>query len=144
MSSRAGTGQPPTIDAGGGIVHPGLSESHVHPNQQLIRFAFPDTFSYRDTLGFYIKFLLAIDEEDEYASTLLACLEMVRNGATCFLEGCGSVLEPDAAAAAIEAVGMRGSLGDPYIWDIGASGRRPLRSASLQISVGRSICSAGS
>ncbi|MCY4086241.1 MAG: amidohydrolase family protein [Actinomycetia bacterium] len=114
------------IDAGGGIVHPGLIESHVHPNQQLIRFAFPDTFSYPDTLGFYIEFLLAIDEEDEYASTLLACLEMVRNGATCFLEGCGSVLEPDAAAAAIEAVGMRGSLGDPYIWDIGGEWAAPL------------------
>lgn len=50
---------------------------------------------------------------------------MVRNGATCFLKGCGSVLEPDAAAAAIEAVGMRGSLGDPYIWDIGGEWAAP-------------------
>ena len=115
-----------TIDAQGGIVHPGLIEGHVHPNQQLIRFAFPDSFAYPDTLGFYIDFLLAIDDDYEHASTMLACLEMSRNGTTCFLEGCGSVLEPDAAAAAIEAVGMRGSLGDPYIWDVGGEWAAPL------------------
>ena len=44
---------------------------------------------------------------------------MVRAGTTTFLEGCGSVLDPDAAAAAVDEVGMRGYLGDTYVWDTG-------------------------
>jgi cytosine/adenosine deaminase-related metal-dependent hydrolase len=56
---------------------------------------------------------------------------MVRNGTTSFLEGCGSVLEPDAAASAAEAVGIRASLADPFLWDVAppspaASDRIPL------------------
>jgi cytosine/adenosine deaminase-related metal-dependent hydrolase len=107
------------LDARGCVVHPGFVDAHVHPTQHLIRFAFPDTFRYDDTLGFYIDFILMLEDEDEYQGTRLACLEMARHGTTTFLEGCGSVLAPDAAAAAIDEVGIRGSLGDPYIWDLG-------------------------
>jgi 5-methylthioadenosine/S-adenosylhomocysteine deaminase len=115
------------LDAGGAPVHPGFVDAHVHPTQHLIRFAFPETFRYEDTLGFYIDFILALTDDDEHAATELACLEMVRNGTTTFLEGCGSVLSPDAAAAAIDAVGMRGFLADPYVWDVGGDWSEPLR-----------------
>lgn len=107
------------LDVGGRVVHPGYVDAHVHPTQHLIRFAFPESFRYEDTLDFYIDFILSLTATDEYEATRLACLEMARNGTTSFLEGCGSVLEPDAAAAAIDEIGLRGSLGDPYVWDLG-------------------------
>lgn len=64
----------------------------------------------------------SMEAEDEEATSRLACLEMVRNGTTCFMEP-GTVFEPDAAAEAAEAVGIRGSLADPYLWDLGGISR---------------------
>ena len=58
----------------------------------------------------------AVDDDDEYASTLLACLEMLRNGVTCFLEP-GTAYEPDAVASAAQRIGIRGSVTDAYLWD---------------------------
>ncbi len=116
-----------SLNARGCTVHPGFVDAHVHPTQHLIRFAFPETFHYDDTLGFYIDFILALTPEDEHIASKLACLEMVRHGTTAFLEGCGSVLEPDAAAAAVEEVGLRASLADPYVWDVGGPWSEPLK-----------------
>ena len=48
---------------------------------------------------------------------MLACLELIHNGVTCYMEA-GSVLEPDAAADASETIGIRASLTDPLLWDI--------------------------
>jgi cytosine/adenosine deaminase-related metal-dependent hydrolase len=106
-----------TIDAHGAVVHPGFVEGHVHVTQHVFRFAFTGALSWGDLGGFFTDFHRFVEDEDEHASSLLACLEMARNGTTSFLEGCGSVLEPDAAAAAAEAVGIRASLADPFIWD---------------------------
>src|SRR5437016_5887889 len=92
-----------TIDAHGSVVHPGFVESHVHVTQHVFRSAFTGALSWGDLGAFFTDFHRLVEDEDEYASSLLACLEMVRNGTTCFLEGCGSVLEPDAAAAPAEA-----------------------------------------
>lgn len=58
----------------------------------------------------------AIDDDAEYSSTLLACLEMIGNGTTCFVEA-GTAYSPAAVAAAAEAVGMRGLVADPFLWD---------------------------
>jgi cytosine/adenosine deaminase-related metal-dependent hydrolase len=107
-----------TIDAHGAVVHPGFVEGHVHVTQHVFRFAFTGALSWADLGGFFTEFHRTVEDEDEHASSTLACLEMARNGTTCFLEGCGSVLEPDAAAAAAEAVGIRASLGDPFVWDV--------------------------
>ena len=41
---------------------------------------------------------------------------MVRNGITCFMEP-GTILATDAVAAAAQAVGVRASLCDPFLWD---------------------------
>ena len=54
--------------------------------------------------------------EDEQAATGLACIEMLRHGITTFIEP-GSAFEPDAVAEATQAVGVRCSLADPYLWD---------------------------
>jgi 5-methylthioadenosine/S-adenosylhomocysteine deaminase len=107
-----------TIDAHGAVVHPGFVEGHIHVTQHVFRFAFTGALTWGDLGAFFTDFHRLVEDEEEHASSLLACLEMVRNGTTSFLEGCGSVLEPDAAAAAAEAVGIRASLADPFIWDV--------------------------
>ena len=107
-----------TIDAHGAVVHPGFVEGHVHVTQHVFRFAFTGALTWGDLGAFFTDFHRLVEDEEEHASSLLACLEMARNGTTSFLEGCGSVLEPDAAAAAAEAVGIRASLADPFIWDV--------------------------
>ena len=106
-----------TIDAAGGVVHPGFVECHTHVTYHIARGAFGDTISYAE-LGprTELDFVNAIDDEAEYASTLLACFEMVGNGTTCFIEA-GTAYSPDAVAAAAETFGMRGLVADPFLWD---------------------------
>jgi cytosine/adenosine deaminase-related metal-dependent hydrolase len=106
------------LDARGSAVHPGFVDAHVHVTQHSTRGAFPDNLGFGNFTPYYTYWWNTVDDEDEYAGTLLACLEMVRNGITCFMEA-GGVLEPNAAAAAVEAVGVRASLGDPLLWDVG-------------------------
>jgi cytosine/adenosine deaminase-related metal-dependent hydrolase len=111
------------IDARGAVVHPGFVECHIHVSEHLDRGGWsPDTFSWSDIMEWGPGFLDANEDEDEEAGSYLGCLEMVRNGATFFLEA-GTVLEPDAAAAAAEAVGIRASLADPFLWDMGGISR---------------------
>ena len=108
-----------TIDAYGAIVHPGFIETHVHITQHNFRFAFTGGLSWSEVLDFFLNgWLPVITSEEEHASSLLACLEMVRNGTTAFLEG-DTIFDLDAAASAVEAVGLRGSLGDPWVMDMG-------------------------
>ncbi|CAN5614462.1 amidohydrolase [soil metagenome] len=105
------------IDARGAPVHPGLIDCHAHTSFHTLRGVHGDDVIEDDILDdFYIPWLDGVTEEEEHLGALLACLEMVRNGTTCFLEA-GTVLEPDAAARAAQTVGMRGVLGDPFIWD---------------------------
>lgn len=105
------------LDAKGAVVHPGFIDSHVHAGYVNSRGAFPDTASLPEALRVYARWLNANEDEDEYASCLLACLEMVRNGTTCFVEP-GSLFEPEVGAAAAAAVGIRVLLGDPFLWDV--------------------------
>lgn len=114
----ADTSNAQTIDAGGGVVHPGLIDSHMHVAHHVLRAAESDTMPYAEQAAFHTEFWDLAREDDEYAGAALACLEMARNGTTYFFEA-GTVLEPDSAAAAAEAVGMRASLADPFLWDVG-------------------------
>ncbi|MCY4085939.1 MAG: amidohydrolase family protein [Actinomycetia bacterium] len=111
------------IDARGAVVHPGFVEGHVHVSEHLDRGGWsPDTFTWSDIMGWGPGFLDALTDEDEEAGSYLGCLELVRNGATFFLEA-GTVLEPDTAARAAQAVGIRASLADPFLWDLGGISR---------------------
>lgn len=111
------------IDARGAVVHPGFVEGHVHISEQVIRGSLnPEEFSWDEALVWSTAWHNAMEPEDEEVASRLACLEMVRNGTTCFQEP-GTVFEPDAAAAAAEVVGIRGSLADCYLWDLGAISR---------------------
>ncbi|MFO1075859.1 MAG: amidohydrolase family protein [Geminicoccaceae bacterium] len=108
---------PRTIDAGGAPVHPGFVECHLHASFQIFRGALPDQLVESDAFDtFESRFFNTVDDEEEYLSVLLACLEMVRNGTTCFLEA-GTVLAPEMAARAAREVGIRAVLADAFIWD---------------------------
>lgn len=116
-----------TIDAHGALVHPGFIDSHYHVTNHLARGVIPDAPGHGAvpapsapggrSIGEYSRWFNALEDEDEYVSSLLACVEMVRAGFTCFMDP-GTAFEPDAAAAAVEAVGIRGSLADPFLWDV--------------------------
>ena len=80
------------------------------------RGAFPDSPSEAEAQDHFTTWMQAVDDDDEYASALLACLEMLRNGVTCFLEP-GTAYEPDAVASAAQRIGIRGSVTDAYLWD---------------------------
>jgi cytosine/adenosine deaminase-related metal-dependent hydrolase len=66
-----------------------------------------------------------MDDETTHSGVKLAALEMARNGTTCFLDA-GGVERSDAAAAAIEEVGIRGLLGGPHVRDVGPEGKTTL------------------
>lgn len=105
------------IDAGGAPVHPGLVECHLHASFHTYRGAFSDLIPEDEIFdAFELLFYNAVNDEEEHLAVVLAALEMIRNGTTCFMEA-GTVLEPEAAAAAASLVGIRALLGDAFIWD---------------------------
>lgn len=105
------------IDAQGAVVHPGFVESHLHINATTCRGVFRGNTSKGSAGGpNYADWKAALSAEDELAATLLGGIEMLRHGFTCFVEP-GSAFEPDAVAEGAEAVGIRCTLADPYLWD---------------------------
>lgn len=104
------------ISAGGGTVHPGFVECHMHVSVLIWRWAFVDTVDWSQYMACHVAFYRALRDEEEYASTRLACLEMAMNGTTCYLES-GTVLTTDAAAQGTEEIGIRGVLADAMVHD---------------------------
>ncbi|MGE3876277.1 MAG: amidohydrolase family protein [Parvibaculaceae bacterium] len=107
------------LDAQGGVVHPGFIDTHVH-FMNAARGAFPDTMDLPSSMNIYRRWWDCVDDEDEYASALLNSIEMLSNGTTCFLEA-GTIHNPHAAVEAAERVGIRGFIGDPFLWDMPAA-----------------------
>lgn len=105
------------IDAGGAPVHPGLVECHLHASFQTYRGVIPDHIPEDEVFDAIERvFYNCVTDEEEHLAVVLASLEMIRNGTTCFLEA-GTILEPDAGATAAQLVGIRAVLGDAFIWD---------------------------
>src|SRR5215470_8109381 len=105
------------LDAGGGVVHPGFVDAHLHINAHTCRGFFLGDASKGGGRGpNYADWKAALQPEDESAAATLGCLELLRHGYTAFVEP-GTAFEPDAVAAAAEATGVRCSLADPYLWD---------------------------
>ena len=105
-----------TVDAGGGIVHPGFIDAHNHIVHTSCRGVFG---SIHDTSSSPINFAdwkAGVTEADEAAATAMACAEMLRCGFTMFIEP-GSLFSTEAAAAAIERVGLRALVAPTYLWD---------------------------
>jgi 5-methylthioadenosine/S-adenosylhomocysteine deaminase len=99
------------IDGRRTLLMPGLIEAHVHLSEQLSRGLFPDSLTTRPWVFNWAKpFYAAVDEEAEHWSVLLACLEMIKTGTTCFLD-MGSQNDAGITVRAAAQAGMRGITG---------------------------------
>ena len=108
---------PDMIDAKRAPVHPGFVETHLHASFQTFRSALPDQMPESDAFDtFESAFYNTVNDEEEYLAVVLAGMEMIRNGTTCFLEA-GTMLTPAMAARGAEHVGIRAIIGDSFIWD---------------------------
>ncbi|MBN2111186.1 MAG: amidohydrolase family protein, partial [Methanosarcinaceae archaeon] len=95
------------IDAGGNVVMPGLINTHSHAAMTLFR-GYADDMHLKEWLEDRIWPAEAkVTDEDVYAGTQLACLEMIRSGTTAFAD---MYIRMDRVAEAVEASGMRAAL----------------------------------
>jgi cytosine/adenosine deaminase-related metal-dependent hydrolase len=98
------------IDARDFVVTPGFVNGHMH-----ISYAHPVRGIFPDDLGSPLKHVFALQmamtEEEEYHTSLLALLELVRNGTVCLVDP-GSTKFPDACLQAYEDAGVRVILGE--------------------------------
>lgn len=113
------------IDARRMVVLPGFVDTHVHLSEHVNRGLLLDDIPVDRYLpDWLIPLYAAITPEEEAASALLACLEMIRTGTTTFCEA-GTLFDVGAVADAVERIGMRAVLGR-WTWDL-ASGPGRLR-----------------
>jgi 5-methylthioadenosine/S-adenosylhomocysteine deaminase len=97
------------IDARGGIIMPGLVNTHTHAAMTCFR-GLADDLPLMQWLNEHIFPAEAhLDEAKVYCGTLLACAEMIRSGTTCF---CDMYLFEDAVARAAVAAGVRAIVGE--------------------------------
>ena len=97
------------IDARGGIIMPGLVNTHTHAAMTCFR-GLADDLPLMQWLNEHIFPAEAhLDDAKVYCGTLLACAEMIRSGTTCF---CDMYLFEDAVARAAAAAGVRAIVGE--------------------------------
>ena len=104
-----------TIDADGGIVHPGFIDAHNH----IVHTSCRGVGSLRDDTPSHVNFAdwkADVTDDDEAAATAMAGVEMLRSGFTMFIEP-GSLFSTAAAAEAVERVGLRALFAPLYLWD---------------------------
>jgi 5-methylthioadenosine/S-adenosylhomocysteine deaminase len=104
------------IDVGGGLVHPGLIDPHVHIVHGTCRGIFGDALGNARRKVNFADWKADVRPREEHAAAVFAGLEMLHNGFTCYVEP-GTVFDCDAVAAATEQVGLRGLLAGTYVWD---------------------------
>jgi cytosine/adenosine deaminase-related metal-dependent hydrolase len=104
-----------TIDARGGAITPGFIDGHTHVSQHLGRGSIPDSWPDEREHEQWLPYWTHMTPEDDDASTMLACLEMVRNGTTAFSD-LGGHFEVERKAEIVERVGLRGVLTE-IAWD---------------------------
>jgi cytosine/adenosine deaminase-related metal-dependent hydrolase len=104
------------IDARRAVVLPGFVDTHVHLSEHLTRGLLLDDIPVDRYLpDWLIPLYSVITPEEERASALLACVEMLRTGTTTFCEA-GTLFDVPAVADAVEEIGMRAILGR-WTWD---------------------------
>ena len=97
------------IDAHGGIIMPGLINSHTHAAMTCFR-GLADDLPLMAWLNDHIFPAEAnLDDQMVYCGALLACAEMIMSGTTCF---CDMYLFEDAVARAAKKAGMRAVVGE--------------------------------
>jgi 5-methylthioadenosine/S-adenosylhomocysteine deaminase len=99
-----------TIDGRQLVVTPGFVNGHMHISYaHAVRGIFPDDLG--SPLPYVFKLQMAMTEEEEYYTTLLGLVELLKNGTVCFVDP-GSTKFPDACLQAYEAAGIRVILGE--------------------------------
>ena len=97
------------VDAGGGIIMPGLINSHTHASMTCFR-GLADDLQLMTWLNEHIFPAEAkLDEQKVFWGALLACAEMIMSGTTCF---CDMYLYEDAVARAAKEAGVRAVVGE--------------------------------
>ena len=101
------------IDVGDCLVMPGLINTHTHAAMSCLR-GLADDLPLKSWLEKYIFPVEArhVNPDFVYYGTLLAGLEMIRSGTTCFCDG--YFFEEEAAKAALE-LGIRAVLGEGIV-----------------------------
>jgi 5-methylthioadenosine/S-adenosylhomocysteine deaminase len=102
------------VEAAGRLVLPGYVNTHVHTFEHLSRGLIPDDLStFAWAVTYARPFYAALTEQEAYVAARLACLEMLRNGTTCFVDAniLVSLGHLDAVAQAVTESGMRAVLG---------------------------------
>jgi 5-methylthioadenosine/S-adenosylhomocysteine deaminase len=99
------------------LIRPGYVDAHVHITAEMLaRGFFPDWIGQKRWIREWATPLYAaIAPHEEYVAALLACIEMLRNGTTTFVDG-GTIKSIGEVAAAVTSVGLRGVLGR-WTWD---------------------------
>jgi 5-methylthioadenosine/S-adenosylhomocysteine deaminase len=103
------------IDRPHGLMHPGLIDAHVHCVHQLMRGAIPDTWPHTREHELWLPFTLTATVQDESLATLLASVELARNGVTTFSD-MGGRAPVEARAEAVRRVGLRAAISET-VWD---------------------------
>jgi len=97
------------LDARGGIIMPGLVNTHTHAAMTLFR-GLADDLPLMSWLNDHIfPAEMKLTEEKVYWGALLACAEMILSGTTCF---CDMYLFEGAVARAAKDAGMRAVVGE--------------------------------
>src|SRR5713226_5131579 len=98
------------IDARRLLVTPGFVNGHMHISYaHVVRGIFPDELA--SPLVHVFALQDAMTEEEEYLSTLLGVVELLKNGTVCFVDP-GSTKFPDACLQAYQDSGIRVILGE--------------------------------
>jgi 5-methylthioadenosine/S-adenosylhomocysteine deaminase len=98
------------IDARHLLVTPGFVNGHMHISYaHAVRGIFPDDQG--SPLPIVFKLQMAMTEEDEYHTTLIGLVELLKNGTVCFVDP-GSTKFPDACLQAYQDSGIRVILGE--------------------------------
>jgi 5-methylthioadenosine/S-adenosylhomocysteine deaminase len=108
------------IDGSDRLAVPGLVNTHTHAAMTLLR-GYGDDMLLQDWLSQKIWPLEAhLTDDDVYAGTKLACLEMIKSGTVAFND---MYFFMDRAAAAVDEMGMRATLAYGFI-DLGIPEKR--------------------
>jgi 5-methylthioadenosine/S-adenosylhomocysteine deaminase len=110
------------IDAHGGIIMPGLINSHTHASMACFR-GLADDLQLMTWLNDHVFPAEAkLDDQKVYSGALLACAEMIMSGTTCF---CDMYLFEDAVARAAKKAGMRAVVGE-VLYDFNSPNYGPI------------------
>ena len=111
------------IDARGGIIMPGLVNSHTHAAMTCFR-GLADDLQLMTWLNDHIFPAEAkLDDQKVYSGTLLACAEMIMSGTTSF---CDMYLFEDAVARAAKKAGVRAVVGE-VLYDFNSPNYGPIK-----------------